>query len=305
LSAADTTLARPAERSLRSRRPSFPGAVRGELLKASRQRSTWVMLAGALLLFAVFGLALLSTDQIKNSLHQNPQRWFYTLLDILLTLFDTGSGIFLLVVSARLVGMEYSAGTLRILLARGTGRLRLLAAKLTALALAALALLAGFAVLAAAFVVLIVQTWEGSLKPLTSLPAETWQYLELQFVVALVSLGICILLGTAAAVVGRSLAFGLSAALAFFPCDNFGTIVLSLLGRLTGKDFWNQISAYLLGPNLNQLPVVLEPHRQARAAFATPLVKVDGTHVVAVIAVYAILFLVTSLVLTWRRDVLE
>lgn len=305
MSAADTALARPADRALRQPRPSFPGAVRGELLKASRQRTTWVMLGGALLLFCVFALALLSTDQIKNGLHQNPQQWFYTLLDILLTLFDTGSGIFLLVVSARLVGMEYSGGTLRVLLARGTGRLRLLAAKLTALALAALGLLAGFALLAGAFVTVIVQSWEGSLRPLTSLPAETWNYVELQFVVALVSLGVCILLGTAAAVVGRSLAFGLSAALAFFPCDNFGTIVLSLLGRLTGRSFWNQITAYLLGPNLNQLPVVLEPHRQARPAFAIPLVKVDATHVVVVIAVYAALFLLTSVLLTWRRDVLE
>jgi ABC-2 type transport system permease protein len=305
LSAADTALARPADRALRRPRPSFPGAVRGELLKASRQLTTWVMLGGALLLFCVFALALLSTDQIRTQLHQNPQAWFYTLLDILLTLFDTGSGIFLLVVSARLMGMEYSGGTLRILLARGTGRLRLLAAKLTALALAAVALLAGFALLAAAFVIVMVRTWEGSLKPLTSLPAETWHYVELQFLVALISLGVCILLGTAAAVVGRSLAFGLSAALAFFPCDNFGTIVLSLLGRLTGNSVWSQITAYLLGPNINQLPVVLEPHRQARAAFATPLVKVDATHVLTVIAVYAALFLAASLALTWRRDVLE
>jgi hypothetical protein len=99
LSAAETTLARPADRHLRQPRPSFPGAVRGELLKASRQLTTWVMLGGALLLFCVFGLALLSTDQVRTQLHQDPLAWFYTLLDILLTLFDTGSGIFLLVVS--------------------------------------------------------------------------------------------------------------------------------------------------------------------------------------------------------------
>ena len=53
-------------------------------------------------ILCVFALALLSTDQIRTQLHQNPQAWFYTLLDVLLTLFDTGSGIFLLVVSARL-----------------------------------------------------------------------------------------------------------------------------------------------------------------------------------------------------------
>jgi ABC-2 type transport system permease protein len=90
-----------------------------------------------------------------------------------------------------------------------------------------------------------------------------------------------------------------------FPADNFGTIVLSLLSRLTGKDVWNQVTAYLLGPNLNQLPALLEPHRQARAAFATPLVKVDAQHALLVIGLYAALFVAVSVVLTWRRDVLE
>jgi ABC-2 type transport system permease protein len=305
VTAANTALTRPASRQAAQPRPSFPGAVRGELLKATRQRTSWVMLGAALLLFCVFALALLSTAQIRTQLHDNPQAWFYTLLDILLTLFDTGSGIFLLVVSARLVGMEYSGGTIRILLARGTGRIRLLAAKLTTLALIALVLLAGFGLLAGTVVAVMVQSWEGSLRPLTSLTTETWRYLELQFLIALISMAVCILLGTAAAVVGRSLAFGLSASLAFFPSDNFGTIVLSLLGRLTGKNFWNQITAYLLGPNLNQLPALLEPHRQARAAFATPLVKVDATHALTVVAIYAAVFLLSALVLTWRRDVLE
>jgi ABC-type transport system involved in multi-copper enzyme maturation permease subunit len=305
VSAADSALTRPVSRRAAGARPTFPGAVRGEILKVSRQRTTWVMLGVALLFFSVFALALLSAPGVRNQLHQDPRAWFYTMLDILLSLFDTGSGIFLLVVSARLVGMEYSAGTIRVLLARGTGRLRLLAAKLTALAIGAVLLLASFALLAGAVVSAMVQSWEGSLRPLSSLPAEAWRYLELQFLVALISLGVCLLLGTAAAVVGRSLAFGLSAALAFFPSDNFGTIVLSLLNRLTGKDFWNQLSAYLLGPNLNQLPALLEPHRLARAAFATPLVKIDATHSLVVVGVYSAIFLTASLVLTWRRDVLE
>lgn len=305
MSTAESALARPNDARRPSPRPSFVGSLRGELLKVRRQRTTWVMLAAALLLFAVFALGVVSAENIRRQLEQSPQAWFYTLLDIMLALFDTGSGIFLLVLSARLVGMEYSAGTIRVLLARGAGRLRLLGAKLAALAAIAVVLLAGFTVLAAAFVIVLVQAWEGSLRPLTSLPPETWHYVWLQFLVAGISMSVCILLGTAGAVIGRSLAFGLSAALAFFPADNFGTIVLSLLNRLTGKSFWNVISAYLLGPNLNQLPAVLEPHRPARAAFATPLVKVDAEHVLLVVAAYAALFLVTSVVLTWRRDVLE
>ena len=302
--AAGSSLARPTTLQ-HAPRPGFVGAVRGELLKVSKQAMTWAMLGLAVLFFAVFSLALVSAEPVRTLLHSQPLAWFYTLLDILLTLFDTGSGIFLLVVAARLVGMEYSAGTIRVLLARGTGRVQLLAAKLVALALLGLALLAGFVVLAALFLALLVNTWEGSLRPLTSLPSDLWHYAALQLLVALISIGVCILLGTAAAVVGRSLAFGLSAALAFFPTDNFGTIVLSLLNRVTGKSFWNQVSAYLLGPNLNQLPGTLEPHRQVRAAFAVPLVKVDAAHSLAVVAAYAAVFLAVSVVLTWRRDGLE
>ncbi len=54
---------------------------------------------------------------------------------------------------------------------------------------------------------------------------------------------------------GRSLAFGVGAALAFFPADNFITITLGLVNALTRQHVWLEASAYLLGPNLNVLPV--------------------------------------------------
>lgn len=302
---AETTLTRATPAHQQAVRPSFAGAVRGELLKMSRQRATWVMLGMSVLLFAVFTLALTSASQVRTQLHSHPLAWFYNQLDILLALFDTGSGIVLLIVSARLIGMEYSGGTIRVLLARGTGRLQLLAAKLVALALLGIVLLAGFLVLASGFIALLVNAWEGSLQPLQALPADAWRFAELQLLVAVISIAVCVLLGSAAAVVGRSLAFGLSGALAFFPCDNFGTIVLGLLTRVTGKQFWSDFSAYLLGPNLNQLPGTLETNRNFHGAFATPLVKVDTSHALLVIGAYAAVFLFASVVLTWRRDVLE
>jgi ABC-type transport system involved in multi-copper enzyme maturation permease subunit len=47
-------------------------------------------------------------------------------LQIYGTVFQIGSGIFLLIVSARLFAMEYAAGTVRIVYARGVSRLGLL-----------------------------------------------------------------------------------------------------------------------------------------------------------------------------------
>src|SRR5579862_2539038 len=68
------------------------------------------------------------------------------MLGIGLSIFRILVGPFLIIVTARLIGMEYSGGTIRILLSRGVGRLQLLGAKLTAiLAIAAATLVAGLA----------------------------------------------------------------------------------------------------------------------------------------------------------------
>ena len=286
-------------------RPSFLGAVRGELLKLSRQRSLWVMLVLGALLFGFVGLAIFSTDNVKQTLRVAPEQFLYAALDIMGTLFNTGSGIVLLICASRLFGMEYSAGTIRILLARGTGRLQLYFAKLVALALLGLLLLAGFAAVAFGMIYAFANSVTGSFTPLTTLPAIAYRDLELTFLVGLVSIGMTILLGSTAAILGRSLSFGIAAAMAFFPADNFATIIFGLMQRITHIDAWTKATAYLLGPNLNILASKLEPGRQVRPAFATPNVAVSAEHVWTVVGAYAALFLVASIVLLLRRDVLE
>jgi hypothetical protein len=76
----------------------------------------------------------------------------------------------------------------------------------------------------------------------------------------------------------------------------------------------------LLGPLLNRLPdylvpawheVVQGPHGPVTVAHAMegfgpiPPTPLDGRHALTVIALYAAVFLVVSVVLTWRRDVME
>ena len=51
------------------------------------------------------------------------------------------TGFFLLILTARMIGQEYQLGTIRVLLARGVGRLQLLFAKLLTMAIIALILL--------------------------------------------------------------------------------------------------------------------------------------------------------------------
>lgn len=284
--------------------PSFAGAVRSEMLKVRRQAMTWVLaaLTGAAAIVAL--VTVLSSPDAKANLAAHPQVFYAAYLSGSLNLFDTAGGLFMLVAAARLVGMEYSGGTIRIVLARGTARLQLLVAQLVALAVAAVLLLIGFTIVAGAFLAGTVLAWHGDLSPLSSLPQASRADTGAAFLVAATSVAVCILIGTAAAAVGRSLPFAIGVALSLFPADNFGTIVMSLLVRTTHQDLWPRLTQWFLGPSLNQLPVLLSGGRLTRF-YASPLVAVDTTHVWGVIGVWAFVFLAAAVVLTWRRDVLE
>jgi ABC-2 type transport system permease protein len=286
--------------------PSFPGTVRGEVLKLSRQLSFWLSLAGATLLLAVIVLAISGGVNIKNLLLADPTQWAYDKLETFGTVFQIGSGIFILIFGSRLLGMEYSSGTIRILYARGTGRLQLLLAKLVTLAVVGVALMAGFAVLVGAILALMILSFTGSLDAVHKITAEFWGDVGRWAIVQGISMGIALLIVAAATALGRSLAFGIAAALAFYPVDNFLNI-LEILGiRATGHDQpWTAISQYQLSPNLNVLLTLIEPGHHARAAFASPLAPVDATHSMAVIAVYALVFAAIAVARTVRPDVLE
>jgi ABC-2 type transport system permease protein len=288
------------------RRPSFVGMVRGETLKVSRQLSFWLMLAGSFVLLAIITLAITSASNIQDQLKTDPTGWAYSARDVFGTIFQIGSGIFLLIVGSRLFAMEYSSGTIRIIYARGTSRLGLLLAKMLTLAIIGVALLAGYVVVAGGILALLVNAWTGSLAPLQHLPSEFWQDLGMWAVVQGMSMGIAILMAAAAAGIGRSLAFAMAASLAFFPVDNFSVILEALGSRITKQDHpWLTISQYQLGPNLNIVLNLIEPGHHARAAFAAPLTPVDANHALAVIGAFALAFAVIAIGRTVRPDVLE
>jgi len=292
--------------ALASVRPSFPGAVRSELLKIGRQALTWVLVAGFAAVTAIVLASILSSDAARRQLGADPAAFYFTYLTAVQQVFDTCSGVLLLVAASRLVAMEYAGGTIRVVLARGTGRLALLAAQYAALAIVGALLLAGFALIAAGFLYAVVIAWHGSFAPIASLPAVAWADTWRCVLAAGTSMAVCVLLGTATAVVGRSLAFGVGAAVAFFPADNFGTFVMAFLTRLTHQDLWQNLTQWFLGPALNRLPAALQTDHAVPATFATPLVPgVDATHCWLVIAAYSLVLLTVAVVLTWRRDVLH
>src|SRR5712664_1248889 len=186
-----------------ARHPSFFGTVRGETLKVSRQLSFWLMLAGAFVLLAVITLAVASASNVQDQLKTNPTAFAYGARDVFGTVFQIGSGIFLLIVGSRLFAMEYSSGTIRIIYARGTGRLGLMLAKALTLAIIGTLLLAGYIVVAGGILALLVNAWTGSIAPLQHLPNEFWQDLQMWVLVQGMSMGIAILMAAAAAGIGR------------------------------------------------------------------------------------------------------
>jgi ABC-type transport system involved in multi-copper enzyme maturation permease subunit len=300
--------------SLRAARPSFVGIVRGELFKVSRQRASWIfalLVAGIIVLpfLVVMSTASSGTGSTADLAKNAPLTFLYGEMGASLLVLRLFAGALLLLITARLIGMEYSGGTIRILLARGVGRLQLLGAKLTAVALIALALMVAGLLLDAVLTVLTLQVVAGSLDGLKTLGSGFWPDTLLYVGIALLGWAVSILMATAVTVVSRSLAIGLSVAISWFPADNIGMVFLYLGFRLTGNTFWTLVTGDLLGPNLNQMPVVMLP---ARAAFAVPegvlpgpFVPVTGGHTLLVAAIYAVIFAAVSIFLTWRRDVLE
>src|SRR5438270_13018205 len=121
---------------------------------------------------------------------------------------------------------------------------------------------------------MLVARLTGHLHSISALNAEFWSDARIYVLSIMLNMGFTILLATAAAVVGRSVTFGLSAALVFFPIDNIATIIMTLAYRITHNDFWLSTTAYLLGPNLNAMPAALTNSR-AESIGSNPLYFVD------------------------------
>jgi ABC-type transport system involved in multi-copper enzyme maturation permease subunit len=300
---------------LRAARPSFFGLVRGEFFKAMRQWTTWILLV--LLIGAIALPYIIETvrPRLQADITSAPLTFFYDQLGIGLSVVRVFTGFYLLIMTARLIGQEYQLGTIRVLLGRGVGRLQLLFAKLVTMAIIGVILLVIGIALNYLLTTALVAGASGNLNAFSHLTSQFWSDAGVFVLYILLNMAVSILLAAAAAVIGRASVFGISAALAFFPIDNFATIIMLLAYRVTVNDFWLNITAYFLGPNLNQMPTVLTDNRVSSIGFG-PLnaaegpnvvhgIVVDGTHTLVVAAVYAVIFAAIAVWLTWKRDVQE
>ncbi len=290
--------------------PTFIGLVRGELFKVSKQRATWF---AALVLLAANFLPYLILLSVSGKLSLvtrfgGPQSFLYNMLGTGLSVFRIFVGPFLIIVTARLIGMEYSGGTIRILLSRGVGRLQLFGTKLVAIfTIAAATLIAGLAFHYVMMQILISAKASGDNIP-SYADAQFWTDARTAVLTVAISMVATILMAACVTVIGRSLAIGLSVGLSFFAADNIGLIFFLLASKITNNDFWLNITGLLLGPNINQMPSALITTPVARNSFQAlqgPLVTVDGTHTLVVVLIWSLAFIAVAGYLTWRRDVTE
>ncbi len=287
-------------------RPSFFGMVRGELFKISRSWITWIL---AVLLCGVITMPYLVSLTLQGAqLKEAPLFFLYRHAESGLAVVRVFGGAFMILVTARVFGIEYGYGTIRILLARGVGRLRLLGAKLLAVAVVAVVMLALALLLNVALMDLVVLGLAGNLDPLKAITPQFWSDMRLYTLTVVISTVVVTLLAVGVTVVSRSLTVGLSVGMCWFLADNILSEILTFVSLLTHQDLWKNITAYLLGPNLNVMAQELVPGFFGQPALTIgtrPAVSVDGTHTLVVTLVYGLVFLGATIVLLWRRDVTE
>ncbi len=301
-------------------RTHFGGVLKGEIFKLSRQRTTWISLGLVVFALLIPWLLLGGPSTLSDSLARDPLQAITSMMEDDLSDLRIFSGFFLIILTARAIGLDYQQGTVRIVLARGVERLQLLGAKLLAVALAALVLLIGGSLLYVPVMMLVVASRTGSLAAFTTLNGTFWSDTWLYLLSVAISMALTILMTAAITALGRSLVFGLSLSLLFFPADNIGATVLGRIADATNNDFWAKLTTFLLGPNLNFLPALILPHTtltihtargsasvatQATTVGTGPMYVTDLTHALLVIVAFAVIFAAIAVIPTWKRDVME
>ena len=100
------------------------------------------------------------------------------------------TGFFLLILTARMIGLEYQLGTIRVLLSRGVGRLQLLFAKLLTVVIIALVLLVVGLALNYLLTLILVAGTTGNLHAFSAITPQFWSDTGTYILYILLNMGV-------------------------------------------------------------------------------------------------------------------
>jgi len=307
--------------------PTFPGMVRSELQKIGWRRAVWYTLLGIGLLMLAFEAlnyfgtlyALTATQGFGGPNQPAPplppaEAISYTAMTMLLSAVRQFSGLVIAILTVMLISAEYQFGTIRIVLGRGVGRIRLLGAKVSALLIVGLIALVIILALNVAELAIVAAAMGQSDAVFGHIPSYLWSDAGLYLLMILYNLVVTMLFALFVTVLSRSLAVGLVVALVYFFVENIVSGILGVVGNATGNKIWSDIPNYFLGTNLSNLATAVLPvHEILRTRGVVTRIgggdaggaPFDATHAIVVTLIYSAVFLGVSLYLTWKRDVLQ
>lgn len=288
----------------------FARLVRWELFLAWRRRAMMITLGSLLLvgylLIVLFQYAVFITSGVDGQASgaQGENLTFPGALSVGGGYVSYVGVVLFVVLAGALIGSEYSYSTLRLSLARGVGRGRLLAAQVVALALMALGLTALMLILSG--LIGLLGTATGFSQTNTTLSAALvgeliayWLALAFNiFAYALIALWI----GT----LSRSVAGAIAGPLVFIVVEVVASEILTGIAvvseRSTLINIVAHIPQYLLGANVGALITLTgdDPY-----ALTSGQAAVSLPHALVVSAVYCALFIGISYLALAHRDIVE
>jgi len=275
--------------------------IKGEVSKIFKRRMTWILLGVmivyfTIIFFATYGVASsppgqMSAEiltQIKISL-QLPGAF-----DTIFSTARTIGTLLIIILTASVIGSEYSWGSIRQVLTKKGIRYQYVVSKLVALLFYATAGL--FAAILVGFgLSLVTSSLLGSIE---------WSFLTPGFIGETAGtfgwtlLGLLPYIALAAffSFLGRSAISGIGGALGLY------VIEAVLVSIFTSSGGWlAKIPDYLLGPNIDALvPATLFAHNPFLTSGAPPSIP----HAIIVITIYCIVLISASLVIFQKRDIL-
>lgn len=304
--------------------PNFGSMVQAEFYKMLRQRGimvTGIIILGFYLLYQLrYGIILSAINSAAQGGNGSgvttaiPAGYIpYNLMALFMGDIRGFSGIFITVATVITIALEYQQGTIRVLLARGVGRLRLLGAKFAAVMLMGGIMVVAMLALMPLQLILTTQLALGNTSSLGTLPDYFWNDALVYALGSVVNLAGTMALAAVFAVLGRSLAFGLGLTLPFFFVEGIITGICTVIGIDNKNEGWLWAPQYFLGTNLTNLASEIIPHRSVNistvlsggAGGALGLPNVDATHALVVLGIYVAAFLVFTGWLMQKRDVLQ